>query len=88
MENLQKKEKNYERHDVEGTPFTIMKETKTKSCQITIGNNLMVKKTFTTMTAAKKYIEGKPWELIMNTMALMCMNITNDLLTTKTQEND
>lgn len=75
MENLQKKERTYERHDVENTPFSIIKELPEGKCRITIGNNIMSEKEFNSISEAKLYIDEKPWKLLLNSMALMAENV-------------
>ena len=88
MKNLQKNQKTFERHDVEGTPFSIIKEVNTGQCKVAIGTNLMTNTIFTEESAARKYIYKKPWELILNTLSLMCINIVNELFNEKQQNND
>lgn len=87
MKNLQKEQKVYERHDLEGTPFAIIKNITTGKCFPAIGNNRMCEKNFKTMQAVENYINEKPWDLMLNTMALMCENIIK-LTNKKQQSND
>lgn len=77
-------ENTWQRTDISGTPYSIMKSDKGE-CKIVVGNNLMTERTFISEKAAKKYIFGKPWELILNTMALMATNIFNNLKNTQEQ---
>ena len=86
METLQKKEPNFERHDIDNTPFSIIKETNTGKCKITIANYLMYDGEFENEIQAKEYIEAKPWDLILNTTYMLITNIVKDNL--NTQNND
>lgn len=80
-----KKEPIYERHDIENTPFSIITEVNSQKHRIAIGNNLMCEKAFDSMNEATMYVNEKPWELILNTTALIATNIINQL---NTKEND
>lgn len=49
--------------------FTLV--TKGKKVFIAIGNNIVTHETFDRVEQAKKYVDKKPWELILNTVAVM-----------------
>lgn len=83
-----KEQANFERHDVENTPFSIVKETNTGKCKITCGMQVMSEKEFESENEALAYIKTQPWELIVSIAALMSNNITNYIINQqKTQEN-
>lgn len=88
MENLTKEEKTYERHDVENTPFSIVKELPSGICKITIGKFVMSERNFINIETAEGYIKTKPWELIYNCMALIADNITTIKNNQNSQSND
>lgn len=71
--NGQSEEKNtqlVEREFVKNTPFTIIKFN--DSYRIAIGTNIIDEKEFQTKGDCMKYIESKPWGLILT--AALCIN--------------
>lgn len=88
MENLTKEEKTYERHDVENTPFSIVKELPSGICKITVGKFIMCDRDFINIETAEGYIKQKPWDLIFNCMSLIAENINNIKNNQNSQSND
>lgn len=56
---------------VDGTPYNLTRMGKNERWRIAIGNSQIVKKTFKKQWMAKAYINTKPIELILNTMAFI-----------------
>lgn len=87
MEHLEQKTTQLERHDINNTPFTIMKNVDTKECIITCGPYKISEMTFLNEKAATMYINKKPWELLVNMMGLMAEQV-NKINNSKTQNHD
>lgn len=51
--------------------FTLVKSEKEKKVMIAIGNNIVTRNYFKNTREAKDYINSKPWDLILNTCAVM-----------------
>lgn len=54
--------------------------------RIAVTNKIVTAKTFKTMEDAKKYIDRKPWELIVNT-TIVINDINNELKMTETKKS-
>lgn len=76
---MEKKEKNYERHDVKDTCFSLIHETTKNTWQIAVGNELVSKTIFMKRETAEKYIQKKPWELILNCVAIFAKFMKNEI---------
>lgn len=64
-------------HKKNECPFTIL-ETDDEKFLISLGNQIVSELTFDTLEEAEKYIDEKPWELILNsTMYLIQFNENN-----------
>lgn len=51
--------------------FTLVKSDQEEKVMIAIGNNIVTRNTFKNTRTAKDYINSKPWDLILNTCAIM-----------------
>lgn len=65
IENVQEQTVKTEQYDI----FTLVK--KDRKVFVAVGNNIVTHSTFDRVEQAKKYIDSKPWELILNTCAVM-----------------
>ena len=68
-------ENNYSRHDVENTPFSIIQDDDTMKCKIAIGMQFVTDDEFESLKEAEKFINEKPWDLILNTIIILHNNI-------------
>lgn len=67
-EESQDNSKYFEVHEVNDTPFTIIETD--KGCVIVVGNQQVCLTIFEDVAKAKKYINKKPWELILVTTSI------------------
>lgn len=63
---------------VEETPFNIVKED--GKCKIIMGNYLVSTKEFKTIEEAKKYINKKPYELLMPAFGILAEKVYEDMM--------
>lgn len=74
-----KTEKVYPRvHKNENDLFTYV-EIATKNVVICVGQHQVSEIHFNSLTAAKKYVDEKPWELICNVASLVAQHAYNEL---------
>lgn len=63
-------EKTIQTYQVTDTPFTIIEIVEEGKFKITIANNIVSTKEFTSKQAAIKYVKSRPWDLILNVTAM------------------